>query len=280
MKKRLRYLLSSTVNRWFNPLYKTQEITIGGLQLRVYRGTFRGIDKDDAWYAHLVQDATVIFDIGANVGWTALLACVYGSASRIVLVDPNPMALTFAAGNLTINDFSEDCVFVKRFISDKPGDKVKFFTAGPGAAGSMFASHAKTASSLGSWFWVSTTTVDGLSSRLNLIPDLIKIDVEGAEHLVLLGSAEVARLGNPKIFVELHSNSELTMEENARKILDWAASSGYSVWYLTDGIEITSPDHIKHRGRCHVLLLRKGIEYPTGLRNIKQGDTLPPARRT
>src|SRR5690606_31689734 len=122
----------------------------------------------------------------------------------------------------------------KRFISDKPGDKVKFFTAGPGAAGSMFASHAKTASSLGSWFWVSTTTVDGLSSRLNLIPDLIKIDVEGAEHLVLLGSAEVARLGNPKIFVELHSNSELTMEENARKILDWAASSGYSVWYLTD----------------------------------------------
>src|SRR5690606_6188274 len=111
MKKRLRYLLSYAVNRWFNPLYKTQEVSIGGSQLRVYKGTFRGIDKDEAWYAYLVKDANVIFDIGANVGWTALLACVYGKPNRIVLVDPNPMALTFAAGNLIINDFSEDCVF-------------------------------------------------------------------------------------------------------------------------------------------------------------------------
>lgn len=279
MKKRLRYLLSYAVNRWFNPLYKTQEVSIGGSQLRVYKGTFRGIDKDEAWYAYLVKDANVIFDIGANVGWTALLACIYGKPNRIVLVDPNPMALTFAAGNLTINDFSEDCVFIKRFISDKPADKVKFFTAGPGAAGSMFASHAKTASSLGSWIWVSTTTVDELSSRLKLIPDLIKIDVEGAEHMVLLGLPEVARLGNPKIFVELHSNSELSMEENCRKILNWAASNGYAVWYLSNGTEITSPDAVKHRGRCHVLLLRKGIEYPEGLRNIKQGDALPPVKR-
>jgi FkbM family methyltransferase len=238
------------------------------------------VDNDGAWYAYLVRDAHVIFDIGANVGWTALLACVYGRPNRIVLVDPNPMALTFAAGNLAMNDFAENCVFVKRFISDKPGDKVKFFTVGPGAAGSMFAVHAKTASSLASWFWVSTTTVDELSSRLKLVPDLIKIDVEGAEHLVLLGAAKVAQKGNPKIFVEVHSNSELSMEDNCRRILNWAATNGYAVWYLTDGTQITTPDHIKHRGRCHVLLLKEGIGYPEDLRSINQGAELPPIVET
>src|SRR5690606_15353695 len=145
---------------------------------------------------------------------------------------------------------------------------------GPGAAGSMFASHAKTAASLDSWFWVSTTTVDELSERLNLTPDLIKIDVEGAEHFVLLGANRVAKTHSPKIFIEMHSNSERCMEENSRRILEWARDQDYTVWYLTNGTEIKSPKELRHRGRCHVLLLRNGVEYPAGLRSIRQGDKL------
>lgn len=275
MSKRLRYLVSNAVNHWFNPMYKTDTISIGGVQLKVYKGTFTGVDKDDAWYAHVVKNAEVIFDIGANIGWTALLASIYGKPRRIVLVDPNPMALSYAAGNLIMNDFSERCSFVKGFVSGKPGSSVKFFTVGPGAAGSMFASHAKTAASLDSWFWVSTTTVDELSERLNLTPDLIKIDVEGAEHFVLLGANRVAKTHSPKIFIEMHSNSELGMEENSRRILEWARDQDYTVWYLTNGTEIKSPKELRHRGRCHVLLLRNGVEYPAGLRSIRQGDKLP-----
>lgn len=275
MKTRLQHALLRALNRMFNPMYKIREKRLGNVSLQVYQGTFTKIDKDDAWYAWIVRDARVVFDIGANVGKTALLANIYGKPQHIVLVDPNPMALTYAAGNLILNDYSSRCTFVKQFVSDKSREQVKFYTIGTGAAGSMFASHAKTASRLGSWFWVSTTTLDELCASLNLNPDLVKIDVEGAEHRVLLGATQVASEQNLRFFIELHSNADLSMEKNCSLVLKWAHDMGYKVWYLTDGNEITSPEQIKHRGRCHVLLLKNDLSYPSELNRIKQGDKLP-----
>lgn len=273
--KSLRYFLKSIVNRYFNPLHKIESLKLGGKTLKSFKGTFVHVDKDDAWFATLVKDAKVIFDVGANVGWTALLAHTYGRPQKVVMIDPNPRALTFAAGNLIMNDFIENTILIKSFMADKIGEKVKFFTVDVGAAGSMFSSHAKTASSLNSWFWVSTTTLDELSSRLNLVPDLVKIDVEGAEHLVLLGATEVCSAKPIKIFVEMHSNKELTMHENASHVLEWCRKHNYKAWYLTTASELLSPDQISSRGRCHLLLLPKGEKYPVDLKNIKQGDPLP-----
>ncbi|MBX2944888.1 MAG: FkbM family methyltransferase [Cyclobacteriaceae bacterium] len=273
--KSIRYFLRRIVNGYCNPLYKIDTVKLFDKTYKIYKGTFGGIDKDDAWYATLVRDAKVIFDIGANVGWTALLAHVYGSPLKVVLIDPNPNALAYAAGNMIMNDFSENSIFIKSFVADKVGEKVKFFTVDVGAAGSMYSSHAKTASSLNSWYWVSTITVDELTTKLNIFPDLIKIDVEGAEHLVLLGASKLCSLNKVKVFVEMHSNRELSMAKNAELILSWCAEQGYKAWYLTTGDELITPSQIASRGRCHLLLLPSSYEYPVQFKSIKQGDALP-----
>lgn len=275
MYKIITFYLADLKNKLFNPAYRLRRWVINGRELKMYRGTFVKEDKDDGWLSYLVKDTKVFFDVGANMGWTAMLANVFGSPDKLVLIDPNPLALTYASGNMIINDFSSRCTFIKSFVSSKQGEKVKFYTIATGAAGSMFVSHAKTASALSNWFWVSTTTIDQLVAEHDVIPDLIKIDVEGAEYLVLLGAQATAKTNKVRFFIEMHANSEMSMEQNANSILSWCSENGYRAWYLTEGTELLAAEQIKHRGRCHLLLLRADQEYPEALKHIKQGASLP-----
>ena len=57
----------------------------------------------------------------------------------------------------------------------------------------MYASHAKSASSVQSSIEVKTVTLDYLYSFYGLKPDLVKIDVEGAETLVMEGAIKLAK---------------------------------------------------------------------------------------
>lgn len=49
-----------------------------------------------------------------------------------------------------------------------------------------------------------TVTVDGFCKEKNVIPDTIKIDVEGHEGAVLLGAKETIKALRPLIFLEVH----------------------------------------------------------------------------
>jgi len=272
----LKVILSQLWNRFFGVRHKIVEETVRGKLLRVYKGTIRKQpDKDDAWFAHLVMDKQVVFDVGANIGYTALLGNIYGNPKTILLIDPNPLALASAAANMILNDLSSNCRFVAAFVSDKSKEKVKFYTVGRGAAGSMFKSHAKSASKLNSWYWVPTLTLDDVAEEQNMDPDFIKIDVEGAEHLVLRGSGKLAKRKRVHYFVEMHSNTNMSMVQNAELILEWCREYEYKAWYMRDAIQLKDAEQIAHRGKCHLLLLPEGTDYPDSIRNVPQGAALP-----
>jgi len=182
----IKQILGSIKHKLIGHRYRIVDSALGGIPLKVYQGTIRQVpDIDDAWFASLAKEAKIIFDIVANIRYSALLANVYGKPENMVLVDPNPLALASAADNLILNNLSDNCRFVAAFVSDTDKDKVKFYTVGRGAAASVYPEHAKTASSANSWFWVPTVTLDELSLRFGLEPDLIKVDVEDAEGMVL-----------------------------------------------------------------------------------------------
>lgn len=105
--------------------------TGGSRSLKTYRlldqtvkalpGTIRSKpDQDDAWFVWLARHRNTLFDVGANVGFTALVAGLCGM-ERMLLIDPNPTALSRAATNLIYNNLAGRCSFVTAFVGDRGG---------------------------------------------------------------------------------------------------------------------------------------------------------------
>jgi FkbM family methyltransferase len=236
-------------------------------------------DYDDAWLFACARHASVVFDVGANVGQSALLVLLCPNVRELVLVEANPDALRVAAENLIRNQLCARARFVSAFAADTSNAMVDLWTVGTGAAGSMYMGHAVAAARAGKVQRVPTTTLDELVDRYGTVPELVKVDVEGAESKVLAGSRQLAAHRRTRFLVEMHSPRELPMKDNADLVLAWATSTGYRVWYLRDGSVLETSAKIEHRGRCHVLLQPVEWEYPAWLAGIEQSAELP-AQRT
>jgi FkbM family methyltransferase len=248
-----------------------------GVDLSVRADTFpQQPDYDDAWAYALISQCSVFFDVGSNVGEMSLLACLGNPGRRVVTMDANPRALAIAAENLFLNGFSRRIRFVHAFVGETEDQEIEFFTVGTGQAGSRFRSHAKTADAANSSFKVKTTTLNSIARELNLVPDLIKIDIEGAEAEALSGAKELI-IHRPRFIVEMHSPTELPMLENGHRVLRWCREVNYDAYYLKKHLLVTSPEVFAGRGRCHLYLQPRGEEYPFYLKEIEQGATLEKA---
>lgn len=270
---KLRKLISAYKTKLFGQRLQQETVTLLGKTLTVSAGAIpQKADKDTAWWYALCSHYHVIYDIGSNVGYSSILACMHEPGRTILLADPNPQALGMARQNLEQNGMGAGKHYVNAFFSDKKGDTVKFYSLGAGAAGSMFGSNADSARAVNAFTDVSTTTIDEVVKETGLVPDLVKVDVEAAESLVLNGALELAVNQNVVFFVEMHGPEEMPMEKNAGLILDWCARAGYNAWYLKECFRLVEPKQIGHRGRCHLLLLPEGTEYPEYLKGINEGD--------
>ena len=230
-------------------------------------------DNDDAWLFALSRNSSQIFDIGSNIGQAALMMLYHDSVNKVYLVDPNPKALSMAAENIIQNNLSMRTEFICAFISDKSNSSVDFYTEESGAAGSIYKGFAKTAAKSDSHYQVKTLTLDFLSQYYGIIPDLIKVDVEGAEREVLAGATNIASKAKSAFFVEIHSGPELSITENTQGILDWCNENKYTPWYLKTKQKL-NVDSIKTRGRFHTLLLPDGHDLPSSVLNIKEKDPI------
>jgi FkbM family methyltransferase len=249
--------------------------TMLGRPVHTIEGTFGGpVDYDDAWILACTLHSSIVFDIGANQGDMAMLALLSPNVEHVVLIEPNPEALVIASSNIVRSQLSAKARFICAFASDSDDAVVKLWTVGSGAAGSLYSSHAKTAASAGSSIDVSTVTLDTLVDSLGLVPDFVKIDVEGAEGMVLAGAKRCAALQKTRFLVEMHSNAELPMAENANRILAWCAEQKYQAWYLAEGVPLRSSDAVRTRGRCHFLLQPASWPYPSWLEGVPQSAGL------
>ena len=267
----------SIINKLFKA--KSPELyqrTLCGVPLRlVPHSTRHKEDQDDCWWFYLTKHHNSIFDIGSNQGYSSLIALIQDPLKKIILVDPNPQALKIASQNLIENGLANNAQFVSAFVGNELDNTIKFYTIGAGAAGSMHASHAKTAAASNTFMDVKTITLDYMYKFYNVNPDLVKIDVEGAETLVMQAAKELARDTKCSFFIEMHNVEGIGMEAAAQLMLDWSAEMNYKVWYPKTGNLLSSAEEIKDRGKCHLLLLPNWKEYPEYLKGIPPNAPLP-----
>lgn len=247
-----------------------------GVSLNVLPGTVRTkVDQDDTWWFFLTKHHNSIYDVGCNIGYTALLALIQNPKKQIVLVDPNPAALQNAALNIINNGLGSRVQYHTAFVGDKLDDTVKFYTVGSGAAGSMYASHAETASAMNSFMEVNTITLDYMYDFYGIKPDLVKIDVEGAETLVMKSAVKLAKEAKCTFFIEMHNVEGLGMEAAGDLMVQWCNENNYKAWYLKTQEVLSSGKAIATRGKCHLLLLPEDSTYPDYLKGLAQNSPLP-----
>lgn len=270
----MKTLISKMLNRYgfYRKTYMRGRIL--EKEYRVINRTIRKhSDKDDAWLFALAGHHSHIIDVGSNIGQAAMLMLYHDTIERILVIDPNREALMHAAENLIMNEHSHKAIFINSFVSDIDDDYIEFFTVGTGAAGSKYASHAHTASNTNSSVQVRTKKLDTIVEMVNITPDLIKVDVEGAEVEVLKGASSLSARFKPKFFVEVHSTEGLSIVNNTREILDWCSSNNYVGYYLKTMTDLNM-ENIKNRGRYHALLVHNDDELPPYLKSISEGDPI------
>ena len=180
-------------------------------------------EQADAMLREL-KEGGVFFDIGANVGYYSILASkLVGKNGSVVACEPVIRNLAFLQRHVVLNN--ADNVRVLAFAcSDENG--TARFSLGPNSAMGQLVAERSNADVL-----VPTITLDKMAQELDLLPDVVKIEVEGAEMKVLKGGAKVLSRAKPTIFLSTHSNE---LRESCLKLL---AEIGYAVEPLIGGAD-------------------------------------------
>jgi FkbM family methyltransferase len=144
----------------------------------------------------------IVFDIGANIGYYTLVASrQVGASGRVLAFEPFPRNISYlyrhvvlnAAGNVTV---------VPMACSDRTA--LMRFAAGANCATGRLVD-AAAASPNSSVEYVASVTVDEIVRESGLVPDVLKIDVEGAEVQVLRGAHQTLSAKRPTILLSVHS---------------------------------------------------------------------------
>jgi len=154
----------------------------------------------------------VFLDVGANVGNHTLFAAMYLGASRVICIEPNPIAYGILRANVGLNGQHDKITLYPVGLSDArcrasidiPAHNLGGGTLAPGAADAG----------------IEVFTGDELLNGSTI--DFIKIDTEGMELGVIRGLANTIRRDHPSIFVEVE-------DKNADAFLRLMGTFGYTI---------------------------------------------------
>jgi FkbM family methyltransferase len=173
---------------------------------------------------YLPEGGTYI-DVGANIGFHCLLAVhVTGPTGRLHAFEPGREALGFLRRNLRGIDTVS---IVEMAVTDGPGEVT--FYEGLGAAmvsSSVVREHVATRSDTMREVTVPATSLDACTAEHGLAPDLVKIDVEGAELAVLEGASTLLAAGRAVVSLEM-SHQEDEFAASHAPCIDLLAGHGY-----------------------------------------------------
>ena len=164
----------------------------GGKILRVFLGTYE--PEQTALFAEHLEKGSVLFDVGAHVGYYSLLSArLVGEKGRVISLEPNPHNAAFLEGHVRINQ-ADNVTVLRTAASDSNG--TLHFAAGTGTGTGHLAEEGE--------LEVKSCMLDTMAAEQNVMPTHIKIDVEGAELSVLKGAQKVLTEARPVIFLSTH----------------------------------------------------------------------------
>ncbi|MGB7283376.1 MAG: FkbM family methyltransferase [Candidatus Acidiferrum sp.] len=147
-----------------------------------------------------VRQGMTVVDIGAHIGYyTLLFAKCVGPSGRVFSFEPLPGNFELLRKNVELNSLSQVRTFNQAVFScaSEITLSVSDDQPNPGSGSAYLEKGVQQ-------FRVSAVSLDGFCGEFLIQPDILKMDVEGAEYEVLRGGKEIINKFQPKLFIELH----------------------------------------------------------------------------
>jgi len=195
-----------------------------------------GAWEPDTWngLSQSIPKGGVFVDLGAHVGYYSLkAAAMVGPSGRVLADEPNPETLRKLRANIRESGAAQ--VVVEPVACSDSEGVVDFF-ASPRentSASSMSKVNAAQGNSVSATYRVRTRRLDDIVRESGVTRvDVIKIDVEGAELLVLKGAGETLDRYHPVVEVELIDEQLASMGASSAQVIAFLRSHGYAVRHV------------------------------------------------
>lgn len=191
---------------------------------------------------YLKSEMTLV-DVGANIGEITLFAAKKLTAGRVLAFEPNPDVFSELSLNVALNQFTAVELFNLALYNQEgrvplyAEDDRPFGTRNTGVTSVFFA---------GSEHQLATVPLrkfdeiarEAMLTRL----DVMKIDVEGAEWMVLRGAEDSIRRFRPVIIVEISASTFARAGYTPCDLFDYFDSLAYDIRDLENGSTKLAPE--------------------------------------
>lgn len=182
---------------------------------RFVKGTYEPIQSEA--FCRLIRPGSVVFDVGAHVGYyTVLSSFLAGPCGQVIAFEPLPANLKFLRRHVRLNG-CDNVRILENCVGE--GSCMARFDDSHGTGVGHLACEGT--------LEVQVRSLDEMVESGELpIPQFIKIDVEGAELLVLSGAQRLLRRQHPILILSTHS------DDLDRACLERLFEFGYDVEHL------------------------------------------------
>jgi len=179
------------------------------------------------WAVRYLAQGEVFVDVGASIGVYSLAAAQrVGAHGRVLAFEPASKAFAALRKNVAMNGFPNVTGFPYA-LADARG--TRWLVHHPDPSRNALGSEGRGER-------VLARTLDEVLDEVDLDRvALVKIDVEGAEELVLRGGIRSLRRWRPAVIMEVNPPAASALGLEKTGALSFLANLGYELWVLNEG---------------------------------------------
>lgn len=183
-----------------------------------------------------VRPGMVCFDIGANIGEAALhMGRRVGSEGHVYAFEPVPLVRQRLVRHVQRNGLEKIVSIEAVALSDKTGTTT-ISHADEDATNQGMGSLVIKEESLKYSLEVPTIRLDDFVAGANISRlDLMKVDIQGAEQMMLAGATETLNRFGPSILLEVSGPDLVAMGSSAGELLTKVEKLGYRIYAVERG---------------------------------------------
>jgi FkbM family methyltransferase len=166
-----------------------------------------------------------LFDIGAHMGIMSAIFCAARPTNKVYSFEPSPVTQKRLEAIRALNQI-EDRMFIQPTAIGRDRAKLEMLLD-PAGGYVQIQNYAHAGWAEPQRIEVDVESIPQAAERLGVIPDFIKLDIEGYEYEALQGSMSFLTAQQPVLLFELHSNYLEQRGLSPKQVVTMLSECGY-----------------------------------------------------